>query len=464
MLPRLLLALVLPFSASSGFASTAGRDGFLDLVQERTFRWFWETSNPANGLVPDRAPSPPFASIAAVGFGLTACGVGVERGYITRAQAVERVRTTLRFFAGARLGPEPGGTSGHRGFYYHFLEMDTGHRHRTNELSSIDTALLMMGVLFCGEYFRHATAEEAEIRALAEMLYRRVEWNWMQNPDSLMTMAWRPERGFSAAAYRGLDESMFLYVLALGSPTHPIERSAWTAYTSTYEWGRFHGEEYAQFSPLFGYQYAHVWIDPRGLQDEFLRRKGIDCFEHARRATYANRAYCVANPGGFRDYSETIWGLTACDGPANVKVSVGGRPVRFQTYAARGASLRRVTDDGTIAPAAAGGAVPFAPEIAIPALRAMRERYGELVFNRHGFVDAFNPSYEAGFGPVERGTVHPTHGWFDDNQLGIDQGPILLMIENHRTGLVWRVMQRSAHVRRGLLRAGFTAEWLRADG
>jgi hypothetical protein len=363
------------------------------------------------------------------------------------------------------MGDRPAGVSGHRGFFYHFLTMEEGHRYRTNELSSIDTALMMMGVLFCREYFDQPVADEAEIRHLADHLYRRVEWDWMATRSfwsrrQLMRMAWRPEAGFSRAAYEGMDEAMFLYLLAIGSPTHPIDPTAWENFTRTYQWGTFHGQHYVQFGPLFGYQYAHVWIDPRGLQDAALRPRGIDYFENSRRATLANRAYCLANPGIFRDYSGEIWGLSACDGPANVKRQVGAQVVRFSTYAARGASLRGVRDDGTLTPTAAGGSVAFAPEVAIPSLRAMQARYGALLYNEYGFLDAFNPTYRAEFGPVQRGVVHPVHGWFDASQLGIDQGPILLMIENHRSGLIWQVMRRSPYVQNALLRAGFSAPWL----
>lgn len=465
-LTRLLSCGSLALGLAATVRAVPAEDAFLDDLQARTFRWFWEQADPGTGLVPDRTPQPPFSSVAAVGFGLTAYGVGVERGLITRAEATERVLKTLRFLAQAPTGEAAAGMGGHRGFFYHFLELGSGHRYRTCELSSIDTALLVLGALFCQQYFQADTAAEAEIRRLAETLYRRVEWDWMLAPSSpaegpLLRMAWRPEAGFSKATYQGLDEAMFLYVLAIGSPTHPAPPETWNAFTRTYQWGTFHGQDYAQFTPLFGYQYAHVWIDPRGLQDPYLRDRGIDCFEQARRATYANRAYCAANPGGFRDYSGQIWGLTACDGPANVTHDVAGRPVRFRTYYARGASLRSVRDDGTLAPTAAGGSVPFAPEITIPTLAAMRARYGDLVYNQYGFIDAFNPTYRPEFGPVPRGRVDAQHGWFATSQLGIDQGPILLMIENHRSGLIWRVMRENPHLRRGLLRAGFTADWLR---
>ena len=254
-------------------------------MQARTFAWFWETTNPENGLVPDRAPSMPFSSIAAVGFGLTAYGVGVERGYVSRPAAAERTLITLEFFWNAPMGDAPTGTTGHRGFYYHFLDMETGERYRQVELSSIDTALLMMGVLFAAEYFDGSNPTEERIRALADSLYRRVEWDWMQARAPLMTMAWYPERGLGDHDYRGFDEAMFLYVLAIGSPTHAVSPAAWDAYTDSYIWGTFYDREYVQFSPLFGYQYSHVWIDPRGLQDAYMRERGIDYFENSRRAT-----------------------------------------------------------------------------------------------------------------------------------------------------------------------------------
>lgn len=463
------LFLLLAFSLLAGLRASpalpTGADAFLDDVQARTFRWFWDNTDPATGLVPDRAPKPPFSSIAAIGFGLTAYGVGAERGYVSRAEAADRTLATLRFLARAPMSAAPQDTSGYRGFYYHFLQLGSGHRYKTNELSSIDTALLMLGVLFSHEYFSRDLPAEAEIRALAEKLYRRVEWSWMADPTQrpegpLLRMAWRPESGFGESTYQGFDEALFLYALALGSPTHPVPADAWAAFTATYNWDRFHGQEFVQFGPLFGYQYAHVWIDPRGLQDAFFRAKGIDAFTHSRRATYANRAHCIANPGGFADYGPDIWGLSASDGPAMVTVTRGSRTLRFSTYEARGASSRHTHDDGTLTPTAAGGSIPFAPEIAIPALMAMRDRYGDRVYNRYGFVDAFNPTYRAEFGPVERGIVDPQHGWFDSDQLGIDQGPILLMIENHRTHFIWETMRRNPHLVRGLLRAGFTAPWL----
>jgi hypothetical protein len=254
---------------------------------------------------------------------------------------------------------------------------------------------------------------------------------------------------------------MILHVLALGSPTHPVGPDAWTAYTSGYRFGTFHGQEHLGFAPLFGHQYSHVWIDFRGIRDSVMRAHDLDYFENSRRATLAQRAYAIANPSGFAGYGAALWGLTACDGPIDKKLEVAGRTREFFTYRARGASFTEVIDDGTIAPTAAAGSIAFAPEIVIPTLVAMRERYGEPLFGRYGFVDALNPTLNVDV-PVQHGKVVTGAGWFDTDCLGIDQGPILAMIENHRTGLVWRYMRRNPHLVRGLRAAGFTGGWLDA--
>lgn len=435
---------------------------FLDTLQARTFNYFWETANPKNGLVPDRWPSRSGSSIAAVGFGLTAYAVGVERGYVSREQASERVHATLQFFWNAPHGEHPSAATGHRGFFYHFLDMQTGLRQGQCELSSIDTALFMAGALTCREYFNRDDPREAEIRELADKLYRRVEWDWMQPRPPLICMAWTPERGLGDHDYRGYSEAMLLYVLALGSPTHPIDATAWHAYTSTYKWAEFYGQQHVNFGPLFGHQYSHVWIDFRGIQDPFMQAKGIDYFENSRRATYSQRAYAIANPHGWRDYGDEIWGLTACDGPVNMRLPYAGEQRQFHTYWARGASDLYINDDGTIAPTAAGGSIPFAPEITLPALQEMRDRYGDHLFSKYGFLDSFNPSFTFDDVKLTHGKVIPELGWIDGDYLGIDQGPILLMSENFRSGLVWKVMRSCPYIQQGLRRAGFVGGWLNA--
>jgi hypothetical protein len=412
----------------------------------------------------DRWPTPSFSSIAAVGFALTAYPIGVERGYITRGEAQERVLATLRFFWRAPQGPAPSGTTGYKGFFYHFLDMETGRRFEGVELSTIDTTLLLGGVLFCQVYFDDDDPAEVEIRSLGDSIYRRVDWRWTLSRPPLVSMGWRPEQSFLSADWRGMNEAMLLYVLALGSPTHPIDSTAWSAWTGTYAWGRFYGLEQVGFAPLFGHQYSQVWIDFRGIRDGFMRERGIDYFENSRRATYAQRAYAMDNPARWTGYGPTSWGLTASDGPADTTLDIAGRRRRFYTYAARGASFTEVRDDGTIAPTAAGGSIPFAPEITIPALIAMRERHGDPLFGKYGFLDAFNQTYPADRRP-QKGRSVPGRGWYDDDYLGIDQGPILIMAENYRSGLVWRYTRRSPYIIRGLKRAGFTGGWLdRAGG
>ncbi len=446
--------------AAVPFVPSAAQIAFLDTVQRRTFDWFWETTNSANGLVPDRWPTKSFSSVAAVGFGLTSYLVGVERGWITREQARDRVLTTLRFFWTAPQGGESTNVSGHRGFYYHFLDMERGLRFQRVELSTIDTGLLLMGVLSARQYFDRADAGDSTVRAIADSIYFRVDWPWARNGDASLTMGWHPETGFIASRWIGYNEAMLLYALAIGSPTHPVGPEAWEAWTSKYRWDRFHGQEYVMFAPLFGHQYSHVWLDYRGIQDAYMRARGLDYFENSRRATLAHRAYAIANPGGWRGYADSVWGLTASDGPLDSTFVVGGRQRQFHTYWARGAGTDEMNDDGTIVPTAAGGSVPFAPEVAIPALVAMRRQYGDALFGRYGFVDAFNPSLTDGNLRVSQGRIQPGVGWFDTDYLGIDQGPILLMIENQRTQFVWRLLRGNPHLVRGLCRAGFTGGWI----
>jgi hypothetical protein len=438
---------------------TTRETAFLDTVQQRTFAWFWEQTDPVKGLTPDRWPTPSFSSVAAVGFALTAYPIGAERGYISRAEARDRVLATIEFFWTAPQGPEPSGVAGHKGFFYHFLDIESGHRFQQVELSTIDTSLLLAGMLFCQSYFDRDEPAERRIRELADSIYRRVEWDWIQPRAPLVSMGWKPEEGFLPYDWTGFNEAMLLYVLALGSPTHPIDVTAWGAWTRSYRWGEYYGYEHVGFAPLFGHHYSHLWVDFRGIQDSYMRGRGIDYFENAERATRAQRAYAMDNPMQWRDYGELIWGLTASDGPVDREMDVNGTSRRFFTYAARGASFTEVRDDGTIAPTAAGGSVPFAPDITIPALIEMRERYGDALFTRYGFLDSFNPTFVFDV-PLQHGRVLPELGWVNGDHLGIDQGPILGMIENYRTDLVWDVMQTNPHVVRGLCRAGFAGGWL----
>lgn len=443
------VAILLLFGTCRNTGKTTTDNGFLDTLSRHTFNWFWDVAGPDNGQVPDRWPTKNFSSIAATGFGLSSYLVGVERGYITREQAAERTLKTLRFLNSLPKGDSASGVAGHKGFFYHFLDQQSGLRFQQVELSTIDTGLLMAGILSSQSFFDQDNDNENQIRQLADSLYRAVEWNWAMDNKNVMSMGWHPERGFIEATWQGYNEGMILYILALGSPTHTIPAESWKSWTDTYQWTTYQGQEFVNFGPLFGHQYSHMYIDFRGIQDEYMRAKKIDYFENSRRATYANRQYCITNAAGFTGYGNNVWGLTACDGPGNNNKA--NPNVAFQGYNARGAAQFYLQDDGTIAPTAAGGSIAFAPEICIPALKEMRSRYGEKLYGKYGFKDAFNLSivYKDG-----------SAGWYDQDYLGIDQGPILLQIENHRSGLLWKVMKKNQYIRAGLKKAGFTGGWL----
>ncbi len=435
-------------------------DRFLDDLEQRTFQWFWDTANPSNGLIPDRWPTPSFSSIAATGFGLTAYPIGVERGYVTRTDAAARTRLTLEFLRDLPQGPAATGVAGYHGFFYHFLDMGPGLRFQNTELSTVDTALLMGGVITCREYFDGSTPDEVALRAAADTLVARVEWDWAQTPHPpAISHGWLPESGWLPNDWRGYNEAMIVYVLALGSPTHPVGVDAWAQWTAPYVWSTFHGQEFLQFAPLFGHQFTHVWVDFRGIADAFMRARGIDYFENSRRAALSQQQFAIDNPGTWKGYSKNVWGVTACDGPADGTFTIDGQSRRFMTYAGRGAGADFVQDDGTIAPYGAGAALPFVGDVALDALREMKRRGGDDLYGRYGFFDAFNVTFTL-VGRNTAGKVVPGVGWFDTDYLGIDQGPLLAMIENHRSGLVWRLTRGNDVIVRGLVRAGFTGGWI----
>jgi hypothetical protein len=417
-------------------------------IQRLSFEYFLKEANPENGLIADRnTPASP-ASIAAVGLALSAYPVGVERGFMTRAAALERTLATLRFFWNAPHGPQPDAT-GYKGFYYHFLDMQTGRRVWKCELSTVDTALLLAGVLAAGAYFDQDDESELEIRRLADALYRRADWLWAQNGGATVTHGWRPEKGFLRYRWQGYDEAVILYVLGLGSPTHPLPPESYAAWLSTYKWKKIYGRELVYAGPLFIHQFSHVWIDFRGIRDAFMRRHGSDYFENSRQATYLQRDYAIRNPKGFSGYGEDCWGITASDGPGLKKLhlTIGDR--RFFGYLARGAPFG--PDDGTLSPWAAITSLPFAPEIVLPALRHFHEidlHHG----NPYGFTASFNPTIAAADGR--------SCGWVSPDHVGINQGPIALMIENYRSDFLWRLMRRVPAIATGLRRAGFSGGWL----
>jgi hypothetical protein len=426
-------------------------DPFLDSLQLRTIRYFLDTTPFSTGMATDRYPTPSPASIASVGFALTVFPVAVERGVITRGEAAQRTANTLRHFVALPQRETTDSTAGYRGFFYHWLRLSDNHREWNCELSSIDTGLMMAGVLFAMSYFDGPSVLEAEIRQRADSLYRRVDWKWFSEGREGIAFAWDPREGFTKESWYGYNEAMIMYVLGFGSPTFPASPRGWEHWTAHYQWGKYYGLEFVNFGPLFGHQYSHCWIDFRGIQDVYMRHKGIDYFENSRRATYAQYAYAQQNPTHWRGYSATTWGWTACDGPGDTAFAVDGVRRKFGSYSARGVSFDWSEDDGTLAPTAPASSIPFAPEICVPAVKAMAEQYGPPLWRQYGFADAFNPTFI---------TPHTPNGWFDKDYIGIDQGPIVLMIENARNEFVWNIMKKNPYMVAGLRKAGFSGGWL----
>jgi len=457
----------------SGCGSLPGPDGMrvppaidpeVDELQERTFRWFTHVTNRSNGLTPDRWPTESFSSVAAVGFALTCWPIGVERGWMSREEARERTLTTIRFFHDAPQGPQATGVTGYKGFFYHFLDMDTGHRFGRTELSTVDTALLIGGMLFAARWFDGDQADEVEIRRLAQAVYDRIEWDWVMVRPDRISMGWHPETGFIEADWHVYNEGMLVLLLAIGSRTHPVPASVWDEWCSVYDrsWTDRRGPAHLHFAPLFGHQYSHMFVDFRGVRDAFMRAKtaeigAFDYFENSVRAVQAQRNYAVENPMGWTGYSAEVWGLTACDGPGDFKQVIGGREREFFSYSARGPGER---DDGTIAPTAAMASMPFAPNAVTACLKAMKARYGAGIYTEFGFLDAFNPTLTETRRTLLHGRIVPGVGWVDGDYLGIDQGPIVIQIENHRSDIVWRHMRGEPNITRGLKRAGFAGGWL----
>ena len=428
----------------------SGGEQSLPQLQRDTFRYFWRETNPENGLMADNTAAPGIpASIAGVGFALASYPVAVERSFTSRAKAVERALATLRFFRHAPQGPMPDAT-GHRGFFYHFLDVGTGRRAWRCELSTIDTAILIAGALTAAAYFDRPTKNERELRALADALYRRVDWRWAQNGGLTLSHGWKPETGFLRYRWEGYSEALILYVLGLGSPTHALSARSYDAWTSTYRWKKVYGHEFLYGAPLFMHQLSHIWIDFRGIQDAHMRAQSSDYFENSRRATYVQQQYALRNPKKFKDYSEHVWGITASNGPGPTTRRVRGITRRFRGYLARGVPYG--PDDGTLAPWAVAASLPFAPEIVLPTLVHCERIYPHME-NEYGLVCSFNPTF-----PV----AGAKHGWISRDHFALDQGPVILMIENYRSGLVWRLMRRNPYIVAGLRRAGFSGGWMRS--
>lgn len=439
LIPTLFAVLALTFGATSAFAQS--RDAVLDSLQYTGFRYFWDEANPLNGLVKDRSTPNSVCSIASTGFGLSAICVASDHGWITRAQARQRVLTTLNTFWNGPQGPATTGVIGYKGLYYHWLDMNTGLRRAdwNSELSTIDTALLFAGILHAREFFTQNEASENQIRALADSITWRADWTFVRHPSGGVYMGWNPSSGFSGfGRWIGYNEAMIMYILAIGSPRHPIPGSDWNIWTSGYSWQNFYANvgPYVTFGPLFGHQYSHCWIDFRQQNDAYMRNKGITYFENSRRATLAQISYArfngvlnqyfPTNPAYQLGESDSLWGFTASDDPAG--------------YAAHGAP-NWSPENGTITPTAPISSLPFCADSVWPCIRNLYRSYKVYpLWGKYGFTDAFNPVKSP---------------WIGLDVLGIDQGPIVMMIENYRNNMIWARFMKNADVQRGLALAGF---------
>jgi hypothetical protein len=387
-------------------------DEFLQELEKANFQYFWEQTNPQTGLVKDRCnvrsnDSVVVASIAATGFGLTALCIGEKRGFISLSDARARVLVTLRFLS--KKLPQ------HRGFFYHFANLNTGERLWDSEVSSVDTAILLCGVLMCGQHFR-----STEIRQLARAIFNRVEWTWLSADTVLLPHGWTPEIGFLPYRWDDYSELMMMYLLGLGSASYPLPAKTWDAWkraTFEYDGLRYIGS----FAPLFVHQYSQAWFDFRGKRD----RHGIDYFQNSIIASDVHRRFCLELGKQFSTYSDDLWGITASDS-AKGYVVWGGPPAIGPI-------------DGTVVPSAAAGSLPFLPQAAMRVLKTIKNRYGTGAWCRYGFVNAFNP----------------LKNWYDSDAVGIDTGITMVMAENARTAFVWETFMKNPEAQRGMERAGF---------
>jgi hypothetical protein len=389
-------------------------EAFLDDLERQGCLFFWEQGSPNTGQVLDRARNDlagardprRMASIAATGFGLTALCIADRCGYLPHAQVVERVKTTLQWHLNSF--PEV------HGFFYHFTDIETGKPVPGVEVSSIDTSLLLCGILTARAYF-----DDTQIRSLARQIYERVDWPWMLNGGKTFSMGWHPNQGFLDSRWEKFCELMMIYLLAIGSPTHPVAASYWNNFTRPVI--HYKGYDYISGDdPLFTHQYSQAWYDFRGKRDAYA-----DYFENSVTATRAHKAFCLSYP---QWYSEDYWGITASD-------YQGG-------YTAWGGPPPQGPLDGSVVPSAAAGSLAFLPADCLSVLRAMRSKWGKHAWGRYGFVDAF----------------HPAANWYDPDVLGIDQGISVIMAENLRSGLVWSTFMRNRESVSALRRAGFTGK------
>jgi hypothetical protein len=414
-------------------------------LQRGAFDYVSRYTNSATGLVADTSRPGSPCSIAVVGFALSCQVIAAARGWRSRGSAARAVLATLEFLWNSDQGSGVDAT-GHKGFYYHFLDMASGRRVWDCELSLIDSALLMAGVLCAGQYFERANRTERLIRLLADSLYRRVDWTWAQNGSPALTQGWHPDYGFLHYGWQGYNEALIIYILGLGSPTAPLSAACFENWTLTYQWEHLLGQDVLYSGPLFTHLFPHAWLDLRGIRDTFMREKRSDYFQNTCRTVALQREYCERNPHETAGYCRDIWGISAGDGPRALGSAEFAKDRRHFGYMARGVPFG--PDDGTLCPWAMLATLPFTPEAALRGTRTLLGRYPQ-VCSEDRFASGFNPTEEA-----DRG------GWLSEGWYGLDQGLLVMMIENARSGLIWSLLRGSPYVRRGLKRAGFRGGWL----
>ncbi len=421
----------------------------LSCLLKETFDYFLKEIIPETGLIPDSTQPNSPVSVAVMGLALTAYTVGVKRGLISRNQAVKITLKILRFFSKSKQSIDNDAT-GYKGFYYHFIDGRTGARAWESEVSTIDTALFIAGALSSACFFDQDHNGEAEIRKLADDLYRRIDWQWALAGGDTICHGWKPEAGFLPYHWdKGYNEAQILYILALGSPTFPISEKGYEKWTSTFEIRNYHSLRYIYAGPLFIHQMSQIWLPLKGIRDSACIKAGFDYFENSRRATLAQQLYAMNNPQGFAHYGEFGWGFTASDGPGPAELEVDGKKRVFYGYIARGAPDDY--DDGTVSPWAVVASLPFAPDIVLGTIRHAIEKLHLKAHSRvYGFDASFNPTFP-------KRTCN-RNGWVSEWRFGLNQGPVILMIENFESGLIWKTMLKCQYVAVGLRRAGFVEQ------
>lgn len=419
----------------------------VDRLQKDAFRYFIENANPTNGLIADSSKKGSAASIAAVGFALSCYPVAVERGWLTRDQAADISRKTLRFFAQSRQGADAHAT-GYKGFYYHFLDMKSGERAEACELSTIDTSMLLAGAAVSAAYFDRDGELEQGIRDDAKLMTDRVDWAWTLDKNGEVNQSWKPRQGFRKADWDGYNEALTMFALGAASASHPLPAKAYKKQAASYQWHHNAGMGWLHATPLFIHLFPQAWLDLRGLKDGFIdKHDDLDYFENTCRAIAVQRQYALLNPGNYLCYGDNVWGLSACKGPEGKLKKRDGGTQAFLGYAARGVTSG--PDDGTLVPWAAAACLAHAPDLGMASLRHMLATYPR-VLRKGQFVGAFNPSLP-GRGP---------EGWIAPACYGIDQGLVVMMIENARSGLIWNLTKQTPVFVNGLRRLGFSGGWL----